>query len=130
MVSIITIRNKLIDFMHSSDGITYDYEAIAGIERFGNTYSSKSLSFEFQHQNYSGFTSHDVTNEIDAGYPVVIVFNSVIAGGDIPHANMVYGYESRNGIIRVHTYDPLSNGDRFILWNLTNVYGYFILYVG
>lgn len=144
MQQINSLASKLYGLMKNTDssnshGVSED-SAKSGIQSFGNTYSNKNLSFSSKYTANNNTSFSETTAEIDSNYPVILMFK-VGAMYSLEHATTMYGYkvvttENTYGIVSVENYvivkDPGTTGvpTKTVAWSTSNIYGYFIIYVG
>ena len=127
--------------MDSSLGRVTDNEAKTGINSWtSNTANcSRRITFGSTYTYTPTVAAWDpVKTEIDGNYPVICMFKENVVGYDVTHATTMVGYQ----IVQLDTYDntetyytivkdPGTSGvpEKTVLWSVSNIYGYFILYL-
>lgn len=127
--------------MDSSLGRVTDNEAKNGIDSWTSNTANCSRRITFgSTYTYTPTVAAwaPVKAEIDGNYPVICMFKENVVGYSVTHATTMVGYQ----IVQLDTYDNAetyytivkdpgrsSVPEKTVLWSVSNIYGYFILYL-
>lgn len=130
------LKNTLYNLMANSTGFVTANATKTVLQSWTSNRNNCSRTVTTRSDGFQPDTFYSVAqDEIDGNYPLVLMFYANKIGYNVNHATTMVGFQTINdrGVVTNYAQvrDPGQSPcpERMIIWNATNVYGYFILYL-